>query len=277
MYISLNGTLVTGKVKWPEFAQLASRLGYGGTDVNLNAAMKEGEEATRQLLKELKLQPAVVGLPVEFRKTEEEFQKGMGTLAAAAKFADSIGCPRMGTWIPSWGELPKAEQRALWKRRFQAVSKVLAETNVRLALEFLGPLHLRTRGPHAFIYRMEEMVEFAAECGKNIGVMVDSWHWHHAGATPKDIVAAGGERVVHVQVADAPNLPPEKILDSERLMPGEGIIDFNAFFGALRKVGYDAGVSPEIFGRGLKAMPPEEGARLGLETTRKVMQKAGVL
>ena len=75
----------------------------------------------------------------------------------------------------------------------------------------------------------------------------------------------------------APDLAPEKILDNERLMPGEGVIDFAGFFGALRKIGYTGGVSPEVFGRGLKDMPPEQGARLGLETTQAVMRKAGVL
>ena len=88
---------------------------------------------------------------------------------------------------------------------------------------------------------------------------------------------AGRDRIVHVQAADAPNLPPEQIRDNERLMPGEGIIDFNAFFGALKKIGYKGGVSPEVFGRGLKDMPPEEGAVLGLKTTTAVMKKAGTL
>jgi sugar phosphate isomerase/epimerase len=124
---------------------------------------------------------------------------------------------------------------------------------------------------------MDEMLEFARECGPNAGVLLDSWHWHHAGATVKDILTAGRESIIHVQVADAPDLPPEKILDNERLMPGEGVIDFAGFFGALRKIGYSGGVSPEVFGRGLKDIPPEQGARLGLETTQAVMRKAGVL
>jgi sugar phosphate isomerase/epimerase len=82
---------------------------------------------------------------------------------------------------------------------------------------------------------------------------------------------------VHVQAADAPKLPPEDIRDNERLMPGEGVIDFREFFAALKKIGYNDGVSPEIFGRGLKDIDPEEGASLGLKTTKEVMQKAGVL
>jgi sugar phosphate isomerase/epimerase len=59
-------------------------------------------------------------------------------------------------------------------------------------------------------------------------------------------------------------------------MPGEGVIDLPAFFQALKKIGYSDGVSPEVFGRGLKNIPPEEGAKMGLETTRAMMRKAAV-
>lgn len=80
-----------------------------------------------------------------------------------------------------------------------------------------------------------------------------------------------------MQVADAPNIPAEDIRDNERLMPGEGVINFNAFFGAVKEAGYNGGVSPEVFGRGLKDIPPEEGAALGLKTTTAVMKKARIL
>jgi sugar phosphate isomerase/epimerase len=153
---------------------------------------------------------------------------------------------------------------------------VLARSHARLGLEFLGPLHLRKRFPHEFIWRMDEMLEFARECGPNVGVLLDTWHWHHAGGTVADILAAGKDGIVHVQVNDSPKLPPEKILDNERLMPGEGVIDLTAVFGALKKIGYKDGISPEVFGRGLKDMPPEEGAKMGLETTRAAMRKAGL-
>jgi sugar phosphate isomerase/epimerase len=153
---------------------------------------------------------------------------------------------------------------------------VLARSQVRLGLEFLGPLHIRKRFPNEFIWRMDEMLEFAKECGPNIGLLLDSWHWHHAGATPKDILAAGKSRIVHVHLADAPDLPPEKIVDNERLMPGDGVIDWNGFFGALQKIGYEDGLSPEIFGRFLKELTPEEAARRALNGSLAVMKKAGV-
>jgi sugar phosphate isomerase/epimerase len=277
MYVALNGTLTAGRVPWPEFAHLAARVGFPGVDVDLARAMNEGIDSTRALLSELKLKPAVVGLPVEFRKDDATFREGLKKLGEAAHFAAAIGCPRMSTWIMSSSETPKAELRKVYKERFSACAETLARHKVRLGLEFLGPLHIRKRFPHEFIWRMDEMLEFTKECGSNIGILLDSWHWYHAGGTLKEIVAAGkAGRIIHVQVADSPDLPPEKIIDSERLMPGEGVIDLAGFFRAARDGGYEDGVSPEIFGRGLKDMAPEDGARLGLKTTQEVMRKAGV-
>ena len=70
---------------------------------------------------------------------------------------------------------------------------------------------------------------------------------------------------------------PEQVKDNQRLLPGEGVIDLTGFLHALRQIGYNDGVSVEVFGRGLKEMPPEEGARLGFEYASRVMRGAGVI
>lgn len=277
MYVALNGTLTTNRVPWPEFAELAAKTGYLGVDVNLGKAMELGLEATQATLARLRIKPAVVGLPVDFRKDDATFQQGLSKLEEAARFAASIGCPRMGTWLMPSTDTPRQELLGIYRSRFSACAAILGKHGVRLGLENVSPLHLRKRSPHEFIWRTDEVLAFAKECGPNVGLLLDSWHWHHAGGTSRDIVDAGRDRIVHVQAADAPKIPAEDIRDNERLMPGEGIIDFNAFFGALKKIGYTDGVSPEIFGRGLKDMPPEEGARMGLRTTTEIMKKAGVL
>jgi sugar phosphate isomerase/epimerase len=278
MYVSLNSALLTGgRVGWPEFARLAAKIGYGGADLNLAAAMKEGLEPTRALLAELKIKPAVCGLPVAATRGDDAaFQESMKSLDEAAKFAAAVGCPRMTLVVSPGSQIPKEEQRKMLRGRLTQVSEVLAKSNVRLGLEFLGPMALRAKAANVFIYRMDEMLEFAKECGPNIGLLLDSWHWHHAGATVADILAAGKSRIVTVHVSDAAKMPPEQVQDSQRLMPGEGSIDLVGFFQALQKIGYEDGVSPEVLGRVPKDMPVDEGARLGLETTLSVMRKAGV-
>lgn len=276
MYAALNGTLVAGRTPWPEFAFLARKTGFPGVDVNIAKAMEHGVGQTQDLLRQLKLKPAVVALPVEFRKDQAAFDADFARLEPAARFAAAIGCPRMTTWILPSSELPKPEQRKIYLERFKKCAAVLAASGIRLGLENVSPVHLRKRFPHEFIYRTDEMLEFARDCGPNVGLLLDSWHWHHAGGTVQDILSAGKQYVVHVQLADAPDLAPEKILDNERLMPGEGVVNLVGFLQALKKIGYQDGLSPEVFGRGLKDIPAEEGARLGLSTTLAVMRKAGV-
>ena len=75
---------------------------------------------------------------------------------------------------------------------------------------------------------------------------------------------------------NAPDIPAEKIRDSEQLLPGEGVINFDAFFGALGKIGYEDGVSPEVFGRTFRDMLPADGAELGLYWTHRSMRMAGI-
>jgi sugar phosphate isomerase/epimerase len=276
MFLSLNSVLISGRVKWPEFARLAAKVGFPGTDVALAPAMKAGAGATRDLLAQLKVKPAVLDFPVEFRKDDATFEAGLPKLKEAAPFAAAIGCPRMVTYIMSSSPIPKDELRRTYKARFTECARILAGSNVRLGLEFLGPLHLRKQFPNEFIWRMNEMLEFTKECGPNVGLLLDVWHWHHAGATTGDIIAAGREAIVHVHFNDAPNLPPEQIRDNQRLLPGEGVIDLVGFLRALQKIGYTDALSVEVFGRGLKDMPPEEAARLGLNASLGVFKKAGV-
>src|SRR5262249_37180099 len=160
------------------------------------------------------------------------FRRDLEKLPDQASFAAAINCPRMFTWIMPSSETPKPQLRAIYLKRFRAIGDVLARSHVRLGLEFLGPLHFRKQYPHEFIWRMTEMLEFARECGSNVGLQLDVWHWHHAGATTADILKAGKDRIVHVHLNDSKNLPPEQIRDDERLMPGEGVIDLMGFFGA---------------------------------------------
>jgi sugar phosphate isomerase/epimerase len=275
MFLSLNSVLIDNRVKWPDFAKLAAKVGFPGTDVMLDAAMQAGVPATRDLLTELKLKPAVIEFPVEFRKDDATFEAGLPKLKQAAAFASAIGCPRMMTYLMSSSPIPKEELRATYKKRFTEAGRILAASNVRLGLEFLGPLHIRKAFPHEFIWRMNEMLEFAESCGPNIGLLLDSWHWHHAGATTEDIIHAGKERIVHVHFNDSPNLPPEQIRDNERLLPGEGVINLVGFLQALKKIGYTDALSVEVFGR-LKSYPPETAARMGLDASIGVFKKAGV-
>ncbi|MGH9666357.1 MAG: sugar phosphate isomerase/epimerase family protein [Bryobacteraceae bacterium] len=277
MYLSLNAVPIGGHPTWPEFAHLASHTGFLGVDMMLEPAMGEGVKRTRSLLADLHLRPAFVNLPVEFRKDDAAFRATLPKLEEAAPFAAAIGCARMMTYIMPSSNTPKDELRRIFKQRFTECANILARSHCRLGLEFLGPLHLRKMFPHEFIWKMPEMLAFAKECGSNVGLTLDAWHWHHAGATVADILAAGKERIVVVHFDDSPNLPPDQIRDNQRLLPGEGVIDLTGFLHALQKIGYEDSLSVEVFGHGLKEMPPEKSAKLCLDYGRAALKKAGIV
>ena len=71
MYISLNGSLVNKpgqSLPWPDFVKLAGKLGYGGVDVSLAPARKDGVEATNALLADAKVKPGITGLAGAVRR-----------------------------------------------------------------------------------------------------------------------------------------------------------------------------------------------------------------
>ena len=284
MFISLNGSLTRG-VSGADKIRLAAKLGYGGVDWDLDPAKTAGADATRALFKELKIAPTIVNLPMArplpFGGEDAAFKEALKPLADDAAFVNAVGCAKMMLVLPASTQTPKAEMRKLAVDRLSAIAAVLDQVNVRLGIEFLGPLYFRTGragGPavEPFIWNMSEAVALARDTGPNMGVVCDVWHWHHSKSTVQDIQDAGQQRIVHVHVSDAKAAAPEDVRDNQRFMPGEGIIDLVAFFQALDKAGYGDGVSPEPLGRIPEAMAAEEAAALARDTTDAVMKKAGV-
>ena len=286
MFVSLNGSLTAGKnIGWPEFARLAARVGYGGVDWSLGPAQAAGLEPTRALFAELYIKPTITGLPMArplpFGGEQTAFQEALVKLADDAAFSAAIGCRKMMVVLPPTGPQPKDEYRKVVRDRIAAVGDVLQKSNVRLGLEFLGVQQFRAGRegappPNPFIWTLPETAALARDCGPNIGVILDVWHWHHSGGTTADIAATQASRIVHVHISDAKPMAPEAVRDNMRVMPGEGSIDLVGFLHALKLIGYADGISPEPLGRVPAEMTAEDAAKLGLDTTLAVMKKAGV-
>ena len=284
-FVSLNGSLTRG-ISGADKVRLAAATGYGGVDWDLGPAKAAGRAATQALFAEYKVTPTIVNFPMArplpFGGDDQAFREALPQLADDAAFISAIGCQKMMVVLPASTTEPKQEQLKLAKDRCAAIAEVLQRSQVRLGLEFLGPLYFRqgrAGGPPAapFIWNLPDTLALAKDCGANVGVVLDVWHWHHSGGTTADILAADKSRIVHIHVSDAKETPPAEVRDNQRLMPGEGIINLVGFFQALKTIGYAGGVSPEPLGRIPMEMTPEEAARLGLKTTLDVMKKAGVV
>jgi sugar phosphate isomerase/epimerase len=184
-----------------------------------------------------------------------------------------IGCPRACTWI-----LPAVDgdPKDFWKQsveRWRKIGQVAEDHGVRLGLEWVGPATMR-EGKKDFIYRMDQLLDLEEETGvDSLGLLVDSFHWYTAGHTAEDLASLPLQKIVHVHINDAPDKPREEQIDNQRLLPGEGIIDLPAFFGALKSVGYTDYMGIETFSEELKSLPVEESATRAFEAASGVLGK----
>lgn len=100
------------------------------------------------------------------------------------------------------------------------------------------------------------------------GVMVDSWHCFRGPTTEEDLRAIPGERVLGVQINDAPAEPMDDLLVEtlhHRLVPGEGAIDLVGLLGWLHECRSPAPICVEVFSDALveQNSPRDIAVRLG--------------
>jgi sugar phosphate isomerase/epimerase len=287
MFLSLPPWAVARNVGWPEQARLAARVGYKGIDWAFGSAKAAGVDATKALLAELAIVPTIVKLPMQgpLAPDDAAFEAQLPKLAEDAAFSQAIGCSRFHFVLPPTtpNGQPKAERWTFVQRRLSAIAAVLSRYDVRLSLEFLGPLVFRMRRdpqgavPASFVWTLPETLMLCEASGSNVGMTLDAWHWYHSGGTVADIRAVQASRILHVHVSDARAMPAEEVRDDMRLLTGEGVIDLVGFFHALKAIGYEGGVSPETIGPRIpEGMPPEESARIAFDATMAMMKRAGV-
>ena len=268
--LSFHPSLVGASSCWPETLAIAARSGFVAVDLTLPELASGSARSARERLETAGVRAGASPLPVEFRRDEEMFRDDLGRLPGLAKLASAIGVGTVYRSLPASSEVPAGELGRTLKRRLRACAEILAEYGIRLALEVVGPLHRRREGRHEFLWRLSDCASFAEMCGDSVGVLVDSWHWHHANEDENAIVELG-DRILHVHLADAPDLPPEWIRDDERLLPGEGVIDLDGFVRSLARAGYGGLVSPEIPGGWCGSCQPAACAQRAKDACSRVL------
>ncbi len=159
------------------------------------------------------------------------------------------------------------------------VAEILKDHGLRLGLEAVGPRTSRDKEGYGFLYTIYGALGLAEAIGTgNVGLLLDSWHWHTALGTASDLATLSADDVVHVHINDAPaGIPVEKQMDNARALPGEtGVIDLKTFLTALKKIGYRGAVTPEPMSARLRAMTSEEAAKTAGAALKGVWDAAGL-
>jgi len=257
--------------------ELAGKYGFESVQPFGPQLVAEGVSKYVDAKEKANLEWAAASLSVSLRVEDEAYKAALAKLPAEAKALQQAGVERVGTAISSSSDtLSYLDNFRQHKRRLHEVGTVLDDHGLRLGLEYLGTKHIWTSRRHAFVHSMAECRELIAETGKkNIGLVIDSWHWWTARDTLDDITRLTNEEVVSSDLNDAPRgIELDLQKDFQRELPlATGVIDAKGFLEALVKIGYDGPMRAEPFNKKLDDMGDDKAA----ETTAKSMKKAFAL
>lgn len=239
-----------------EFIELAAEYGFQSVDLDTKYFIeKYGLNTAKEILEQNNVVIGSIDLPVEWRRTNEEFLAGLTNLTATAKAAKELGCTRCCTYILPSTDLKSANLMSLAIKRLRICAEVLGAYNIRLGLEYVGPHHLRDTWENPFIWTQEETLQLIDSIGLvNVGLLLDSYHWHTTGLSSQDISSLKESQIVHVHINDAADLPVKELKDNDRLYTGEGVIDLALFLKSVKQTGYNGPIAQEV----LTPHPPKQ-------------------
>lgn len=260
MYKSLMTDLLSVKADLSRAIELAVRHRFGGVDTT--SGMLSGPQLDIQavcaLLHRTGVRPGYVGLsPGRAPVPEPDWQAALAELPLVARRAQRLGFHRaVLVVLPFHETLSFDDAFAEHVRRLNEMTAILDDHDIALGLEYVSPLSRRSPYPHAFVHDLSGMLRLCdALDSPNVGLLLDSFHWHCAGETVADLERLTNKQVVAVHVNDAPPVSREAQVVGERALPGATrVIDIAGFMGALKTIGYDGPVTCEPMAGAIAAL-----------------------
>lgn len=226
--------------------------GFKGLDLDLAefaaTARSQGLPKARRFLDSARLKIGSYRLPVRWTEDEAAYRADLAQLPELLELARQLGCPRAVTLVePASDVRPYHENFEMHCKRLSEIAAVMAPSGARLGLEILAPLRHRQGRAFQFLQTTDALLMLLKMIGAaNVGLALDTWHWHLGGGTLDQVQALGIDRVVTVSLADAePGATAATADESQRRLPGEtGVIDSAPLVSWLAQRKYDGPITP---------------------------------
>lgn len=187
------------------------------------------------------------------------------TAERLAAMGEAIGA-RSLTVVEFYGATPSVDTAA---EAFASVCDVAARHGLVAHLEFL---------PWTGIADLATAWQIVQRADRsNGGLLIDSWHLFRSGSTLDELRQIPGDRVLYVQIDDAPATPEADLSDEtqhRRLLPGDGELDLVGLIRTLDAIGCTSPIGVEVFSDELYAQPVDDVTRRSADAARKVIAAA---
>lgn len=139
----------------------------------------------------------------------------------------------------------------------------------RVALEFQSNAALGNN--------LQTCAALVADVGSpHLGICLDLFHYYTGPSKPEDLGLLTAANLFHVQVSDLADVPREFATDSQRILPGEGDIDFTPVLARLRQIDYAGYVSVELLNPHIWQVPSLQFGEIAMTSLRKLLGTASM-
>jgi sugar phosphate isomerase/epimerase len=241
----------------PQNEQIELALSFGFKSINIDIVdfaeqvQSRGPEKARRLIDSAKIKIGAFALPVDLEADDATYRQKIQPLANWATLASEIGCSRaLVSVAPASDQRPMHENFELHRARLSEIATALAAQKIKLGVGFSGLAHLRQGKAHEFVKDFDTLVKLVNTVGSdNVGVVVDTWQMHVAGAGVDAARSLPVDRIIYVKIADAPaDVPRDQLKEEQRLLPGTGgAIDLVGLVAHLSAAKYAGPVTPMLY------------------------------
>jgi 2-keto-myo-inositol isomerase len=217
----------------------------------------------------------VIGFSEWIVEDEGRRKKGLEQAKRDMGWAAEIGSPRIAA--PPVGATGGMSKRDDPKFTQPVIDLVAAADRYRALLDIgkaagVTPV-VEIWGFSKTLRRLGEALCVAAECGDGKGcILPDVYHLYKGGSDFAGLGLVAGNAVGIFHINDYPKIDRAKIVDADRVYPGDGVAPLKDVFAALRAMNYTGYVSLELFNRDYWKQDPNEVAKTGLAKTKAVAQ-----
>jgi hypothetical protein len=191
--------------------ELALTYGFRGLDVDMNDMVGRAVEVSQQfacqylLAAEKSLQVGTFELPLDFRVEDAKFSASLSRLDVMSQICEQLNAKRAYINVPASSSVPFQENFERYRLRVSEVADRLSGLGVRIGLAFNATGEAAKRYDNKFISTADELLTLIKMIGKsNVGLMLDTWHWHLGGGTIEGLRGLTAEQVIAVRFADFP-------------------------------------------------------------------------
>ena len=270
MQIALNGA-TTMKADLETDIRAASEAGFDCLEIwaaKLRTFLESrGADELNHLLTTHNLQPYSINSIERITFRDADARESLLTECEdLCRIAREIRCPYIvvvPSPLPAGATLGKVIEESM--RALVELGGIAEVYGVGLAFEFLGQQNCSVQT----LSLADQIVRRVDR--QNVGLVIDSFHFHTGGSTIESIAALDPNRLFVFHINDAENLPREQLEDSHRLLPGLGILPLKEIVGALEAIGYDRVASVEIFRPEYWERDPFELARQAMAAAKRAL------